>query len=90
MTPYGGGIQQVNGAPHTTPAEKGLKIGPRAYCGHLIFSGPLLRTSLNDGLQIAVGHFAHKRVCSSLFDKYLISDDSLRAKKGDYEVGYSN
>ncbi|NLI35928.1 MAG: hypothetical protein GX416_05380 [Bacteroidales bacterium] len=53
MTPYGATAQQVNDAPYTTPARKGLKIGLRAYRRNLIFSGPLLRTSLNGSLQVA-------------------------------------
>jgi len=54
MTPLRAAAQCVNDAPYTTPAKKGPKIGSRAYCGTLIFSGPLLRTSLNAILQIAV------------------------------------
>ena len=57
MTPLCTIPQYVNDAPYTTPAEKGPKIGPRVYCRVLIFSGPLLRTSLNDALQIAVELF---------------------------------
>ena len=53
MTPYGAAAQQVNDAPYTAPAKRGTKIGSRAYCGALIFSGPLFRIVLNDSLQIA-------------------------------------
>ena len=52
MTPLRTIPQQVNDTPYTTPAKKGPKIAPRVYCRVLIFSGPLLRTSLNDSLQI--------------------------------------
>jgi len=53
MTPLYTIPQQVNDALYTTPAKKGPKIGSRVYCRVLIFSGPLLRMILNDGLQIA-------------------------------------
>ena len=53
MTPYRAAPQHVNGTPYTTPAKTGPIIGPRAYCRHVIFSGPLFRIDLNDSLQIA-------------------------------------
>ena len=61
MTPLRTIPQQVNDAPYTTPTKKGPKIGPRAYCGTLIFSGPLLRSILNDSLQIAENPFCQQR-----------------------------
>jgi hypothetical protein len=62
MTPLRAITQDVNDAPYTTPAKKGSKIGSRVYCRLLIFGGPLLRTSLNDGVQIAEEPFVYKRV----------------------------
>ncbi len=53
VTPLRTAAQHVNDVPYTTPAKKGPKIGSRAYCGTLIFGGPLLRMSLNTILQIA-------------------------------------
>jgi len=64
MTPLRAAAQHVKDVPYTTPAEKGPKIGPRVYCILLIFSGPLLRTSLNDSLQVAEELFVYIRVCS--------------------------
>jgi len=61
MTPLCTITQYVIDAPYTTPAEKGPKIGPIAYCGTLIFSGPLLRSILNDSLQIAENPFCQQR-----------------------------
>jgi len=77
MTPLRTIAQQVNDAPYTTPAKRGPKIGSRAYCGHLIFGGPLLRTSLNDRPQIADEQFMSNE-CASPF---LISTSS--PAKGD-------
>jgi len=83
MTPLRTIAQQVNDAPYTTPAKRGPKIGSRAYCGYLIFGGPLLRTSLNDRTQIAEEQFVCKRVCFTVFDKHLIPCERRRINKSD-------
>ena len=73
----------VKDTPYTTPAEIGPKIGARAYCRHLIFSRPLLRTILNDTLQMVESPFSQKRVYSIHPDKQLIRDESFRASECD-------
>ena len=55
MTPLLTITQHVNDAPHTTPAERGLKIGARAYCRNVISGRGLFRLGLNVPLQIAEG-----------------------------------
>ena len=76
MTPLRTIPQQVNDVPYTTPAKKGLKIGPRVCCRVLIFSGPLLRISLNDGIQIAEEPFCKYESVPSI--EYLMSLNFMR------------
>jgi len=44
ITPYRAVAQYVNDTPYTMPAKRILKIGSRAYRGHVIFSRPLLKS----------------------------------------------
>ena len=53
MTPLRTITQHLNDAPYTTPAERDLKIGARAYCRNVISGRGLFRLNLNDTLQIA-------------------------------------
>ena len=53
MTPLRTITQHINDAPHTTPAEIGLKIEARAYCRNVISGRGLFRLDLNGVLQIA-------------------------------------
>ncbi len=64
MTPLCTITQHINDAPYTTPAERGLKIGLRAYCKNVISGRGLFRLDLNTPLQIAEHPICAERICS--------------------------
>ncbi len=64
MTPLRTITQHINDAPHTTPAEIGLKIEARAYCRNVISDRGLFRLGLNTQLQVAERPICAERMCS--------------------------